>query len=447
MRHSSGERKGPRGPALLALLLLATVAGAEPLAERVDRLAAPYVECSAFLGMVVGVFDGSEELLRGYGEGRPGPDTVYEIGSVSKVFTGVLLAALVRDGTVRLDQPVAELLPAGATVPATGERRITLVDLSTHSSGLPRMPDNFAPKDPRNPYADYTFDLMLEFLARVKPARAPGAAYEYSNVGAGLLGAALARKAGKTYEVLLEERIAGPLGMKSTVVLLTPELKARLAPGHDALGRPESNWDLVAFAGAGGIRSTGADMMRFLMANLTPTPLNDTLAFAREVRYAPPEANAHRIGLGWHVSPAGVHWHNGQTGGYHSFAAIDTAKRHAVVVLADTATGDVDELGGDLLRMLAGEKIEKVVVKPEILAEYAGTYALSPSFKITVTVEKGRLMVQATGQGKIPVFPTSDTEFFCKVVDARITFERDADGKVRQLVLHQNGQDRPGVRE
>ncbi len=439
---------------MLPLLLLAALLRADPLAERVDRLATPYVEGGLVLGMVVGVYDGGEELIRGYGGGKPGPDTVYEIGSVSKVFTGVLLAALVGDGTVRLDQPVAELLPPGATVPASGERKITLVDLSTHTSGLPRMPDNFAPKDPRNPYADYTFERMVEFLARVKPARAPGAGCEYSNVGAGLLGAVLARKAGKSYEELLAERITGPLGMKSTVVALTPELKARLAPGHDAAGQPESNWDLAAFAGAGGIRSTGADMMRFLRANLSAEkPLGETLAFAREVRYTPSEAGAHRLGLGWHISPSLIHWHNGQTGGYHSFAAIDTAHGRAVVILADTATGEVDALGNEILRMLLGEKVEprqfrkEVAVKPEVLGEYAGTYALFSEVKLTVTVEDGRLMVQATGQQKLPVFAESDTEFFYKVVEARITFERDADGKVKRLVLHQNGQDMAGIRE
>ncbi|MFI5401673.1 MAG: serine hydrolase [Planctomycetota bacterium] len=437
----------------LLLLLLAALVRAEPLAGRVDRLATPYVESGTILGMVVGVFDGSEELIRGYGAGKPGPDTVYEIGSVSKVFTGILLAALVADGTVRLDQPVAELLPMGTKLPVSGERQITLVDLSTHTSGLPRMPDNFAPKDPRNPYADYTFELMAEFLAGVKPARAPGVGYEYSNVGVGLLGVALARKAGKSYEELLVERVTGPLGMKSTVIALTPELKARLAPGHNASGQPESNWDLPAFAGAGGIRSTAADMMRFLRANLDPTPLDETLASAREVRYAPPDASAHRLGLGWHISPASIHWHNGQTGGYHSYTAVDTVRRRAVLILADTATGEVDALGEEILRMILGEKVEPrvfrktVEVKPEILAAYAGTYALFSAFKLTVTVEDGRLMVQATGQPKFPVFALSETEFFYKIVDARITFEKDKDGKVSRIVLHQNGQDMPGIRE
>jgi len=439
----------------LVLLCFACAVAADPLAERVDRLARPYVEGGTVVGMVVGVRDGADECVRGYGDPRPGADTVYEIGSISKVFTGVLLASMARDGLVSLDAPVAGLLAPGTKVPARGERQITLVDLSTHTSGLPRMPDNFAPKDPRNPYADYTVEQMREFLGHVRLASVPGERYAYSNVGAGLLGHALARRAGESYEELLKERITGPLGMESTVVVLTPALKARLAPGHDAVGRPESNWDLPMFAGAGGIRSTAADMMRFLAANLSreETPVVAALAAAREVRFTPREKDAQRMALGWHVSPGGVHWHNGQTGGYHSFVALDTASGRAVLILSDTATGAVDELGWGLLRMLSGEKVEprevrrEVAVEPAVLRDYVGTYRLFSDFKLTVTLEDGRLMVQATGQEKFPVFAASETEFFYKVVDARITFERDAAGKVKRLVLHQNGRDLPGIRD
>jgi CubicO group peptidase (beta-lactamase class C family) len=192
-------------------------------------------------------------------------------------------------------------------------------------------------------------------------------------------------------------------------------------------------------------------MMRFLRANLAreKTALSERLALAREVRFA----EAPRVALGWHVDENGVCWHNGQTGGYHSFAAIDPARGHAVVVLADTATGEVDTLGFDILRVLAGANVEprrarrEATVKPEILAGYAGTYALFSDFKLTVTVEDGRLMVQATGQEKFPVFAESESRFFYKVVDAQITFERGGDGEVKRLVLHQNGQDMPGIRE
>ena len=195
--------------------------------------------------------------------------------------------------------------------------------------------------------------------------------------------------------------------------------------------------------------------MRFLAANLSQedSPVVAALAAAREVRFTPREAGANRMALGWHVSPGGVFWHNGQTGGYHSFVALDIASGRAVVILADTATGAVDELGWELLAMLAGEEVEprrvrkEIAVEPGLLAEYVGTYRLFSDFKLTVTLEDGRLMVQATGQEKFPVFAESETEFFYKVVDARLTFVREADGKVKRVVLHQGGRDLPGIRE
>jgi len=433
------------------LLLLAAAVAAEPLAARVDRLARPYRDGGRVAGMVVAVHADGEDVFLGYGDPLPDRDTVYEIGSVSKVFTGVLLASMAGDGTVRLEQPVAELLPEGV-LPGS---KIALVDLSTHTSGLPRMPNNFEPKDPANPYADYTVEQLYAFLNRCHPARAPKEDYEYSNLGAGLLGHALARKAGKSYEALLAERVTGPLGMASTVVALTPALKERLAPGHDYNGHVVANWDLPTFAGAGGIRSTAADMMVFLKANLEgkDDALHRALAEARKVHWTPPDPRAHRLGLGWHISPLAVRWHNGQTGGYHAFAAVDPERGQALVILANSGVGDPDELARQILRMLHGEKVEplrvrkEIAVDPEALQAYAGTYRILSDVSLTVTVEDGKLMVQATNQAKFQVYPEAPDEFFYKVVDAQLTFVRGPDGKVASVVLHQNGQDLPGKRE
>ncbi|MFB3067138.1 MAG: serine hydrolase, partial [Planctomycetota bacterium] len=157
---------------LLILLVALPCAAAKDLAREVDALAQPAIESGIVVGMTIGVIEARarKPWVRGYGlatmgeEGAPDQDTVYEIGSISKVFTGVLLAALVQDGSVRLDQPLEQLLPDTVQVPAHGGRKITLVDLSTHTSALPRMPSNFAPKDPNNPYADYTPALMYAFL-------------------------------------------------------------------------------------------------------------------------------------------------------------------------------------------------------------------------------------------------------------------------------------------
>ena len=223
--------------------LLAAPARADHKAE-IDRLVQPLLEHKLIVGCVIGVIDGDEREVHGYGEVTVGdgrtPDgaTIYEIGSVTKAFTGTLLADMIERGEVKLDQPIAELCPKGVTPPEfAADQPITLMHLATHTSGLPRLPDNMAPKDPLNPYADYTAKQMDEFLNKHKLRRAPGE-YEYSNFGAGLLGELLARRAGKTYEALVVERIADPLGMDDTRITLTKEQQARFAPAYNGALAP-----------------------------------------------------------------------------------------------------------------------------------------------------------------------------------------------------------------
>jgi CubicO group peptidase (beta-lactamase class C family) len=243
----------------------------ETLEAAVDRLV--HAHRASVVGMSVGVAHGDTVLLKGYGrvehdrDVKPNADSVYEIGSISKVFTGVLLAILVGDGVVRLDQPVQDLLPDSVTVPAFDGRRITLLDLTTHTAALPRMPTNFAPRDFTNPYADYSVERMYAFVSAWKLPYAPGTKYLYSNLGAGFLGHALARRAKKSYEDLLVARIAEPLGMKSTRITLTDEMRRRLAAPHDGSLRPGHMWDIPTLAGAGGIRSTARDMLVFLRSS------------------------------------------------------------------------------------------------------------------------------------------------------------------------------------
>ena len=150
------------------------------------------------VGMVVGIVNSRERKVVAYGktdlEGdtEVGANTVFEIGSVSKVFTGTLLADAVKRGELRLEDPVSRFLPESVTVPSKDGKEITLLDLATHRSGLPRMPTNFKPADPQNPYADYTVANMYEFLSGYSLTRPVGEAFEYSNLGAGLLGHVLA---------------------------------------------------------------------------------------------------------------------------------------------------------------------------------------------------------------------------------------------------------------
>ena len=261
--------------ALLALGWLVIPAIAEPpvlpddVRENVVQRVDDKFSASVVIGMVnadgvVYFAHGTTALSGGV---TPDENTVYEIGSISKVFTGTLLADMVEKGTVALEDPVARHLPDEVSVPARGETPIRLVDLATHRSGLPRMPDNVDPADPLNPYADYTVEDLYEFLGSHELARDVGEGHEYSNLGMGLLGHVLERISGKTYEQLVGERIAGPLGMASTGITLTPELKERMVRPH-AMTIEVEPWDIPTLAGAGALRSTAKDMVAFLAANM-----------------------------------------------------------------------------------------------------------------------------------------------------------------------------------
>jgi CubicO group peptidase (beta-lactamase class C family) len=221
---------------------------------KLDALARPLVDHGWVAGLSIGLVSESGSQFVGYGHttdaNSPAPNeiTEFEIGSVTKVFTGLLLADMIERGLVKLDTPIQELLGDSIKAPE-GERAITLVDLATHSSGLPRMPSNFDPKDSGNPYADYTVEQMKKFLEGYKLARQPGAKSDYSNLGVGLLGHALALKAGTSYEALVRERICTPLAMEDTRITLTDDQRARLASGHDADGNSQANWDCRLWRG------------------------------------------------------------------------------------------------------------------------------------------------------------------------------------------------------
>ena len=145
-------------------------------------------------------------------------DTIFEIGSVTKVFTSLLLAEMVSRKEVALDDPAAQYLPEPVRMPERSGKAITLLDLSMHCSGLPRVPGNLNPKDPANPYADYSVDDLYQFLSGYTLPRDPGSEVECSNLGAGLLGHILARRAGTDYETLVRARITEPLSMPDTVL-------------------------------------------------------------------------------------------------------------------------------------------------------------------------------------------------------------------------------------
>ncbi|MGA2183808.1 MAG: serine hydrolase [Bryobacteraceae bacterium] len=445
---------------LILLTLLTPWLGAasdgiqETLANRVDQKKA--------VGIVVATIDANGRNVVSFGKIAkdraeiPDANTVFEIGSVTKAFTSLLLADMVERGEVRLDTPVADLLPKTVKVPSRNGRQITLLDLSTQSSGLPRLPANLRPADLANPYADYSAARLYEFLSGYTLPRDPGEKYEYSNLGAGLLGHALALKAGMSYEELVRKRILEPLGMHSTSIALTDDQKKRLAPGYNAALNPAKNWDFDALAGCGALRSTANDMLRFLSANLelTDTPLKAALRRMRSVR-KPTGVPDLDIAMAWHVFTkfgGEIIWHNGGTGGYRSFVGFDPAAKKGVVILCNTFM-DNDDLGLHILdsrypvaRFSAAREHVQIAVDPEVFKRYEGEYQLAPAFTIKVTRDGNRLLAQATNQPAFEIFAEKENEFFYKVVDAQITFVVDSAGRTTHLVLHQNGQDMKAVR-
>jgi CubicO group peptidase (beta-lactamase class C family) len=314
-------------------------------------------------GLVIGVVDHGAKQVFAYGTAKP--DSIFEIGSISKTFTGLLLAQMVQQQKVKFDEPVRELLPAG-TVARPAGAEITLLDLATQHSGLPRMPDNFHPADNQNPYADYRPADLYAFMAKQGVAKPSAPPFLYSNLGVGLLGQALAVRAGTSYADLLQTQITGPLGMNDTVIKLSPAQQLRFIPGHDGNHRPAHAWDLDALAGAGAIRSTANDMLIYLDANLHPEKLPPTAgktlqaAITRSHELRADAGSALRIALAWlYKADTDTYWHNGGTGGYSAFTFFSPSKDCAVIVLVNSspdATGSfADRVGQHIMERLMGK--------------------------------------------------------------------------------------------
>jgi serine-type D-Ala-D-Ala carboxypeptidase/endopeptidase len=442
--------------ALLAASILASAAAARApslLPARVEQAIHARIADGEYPAMVVAVIDGNRSHVYGFGKlangQAPSADTIFQIGSITKTFTATLLAEAVNNHEVKLDTPVAKLLP-GFTIPSRNGKLITLGELAMQDSGLPRLPGNMDMANVHDPYADYDAAKLKDFLSTYKLSRDPGASYEYSNLGVGLLGFALAQHAGTAYGKLLRTRIFKPLDMTSSSATFSTPLNADWAMGHDESGKPAKPWHLDALAGAGAINSTGADMLRYLEANLGQG--HGALQAAMQLAHQPRRAigGDERIGLVWmtrHDEDGDIVWHNGMTGGYASFIGFSADGRRGVVILTDIQQS-VDDLGfATLLPDAPLAPAEKqIAMSASQLDAYVGDYQLAPGFILHVFRQAGQLLAQATGQGAFPIFASADDRFFARVADIRIDFQRDRQGKVTSLVLHQNGHDSPARR-
>lgn len=439
-----------RWAAVTSILLLLSFSGGPVASAAVppdfQGILNEHVSGPAGTGIVVGVLDHGTVTF--YAAGASGLDrpldehTVFEIGSITKTFTAALLASMVLDHSVSLNDPVAKYLPPSVHVPSRHGKQITLLNLATQHSGLPRLPTNMDQNEANDPYAGYSVQKMYAFLNSYALPRDPGAQFEYSNYGVALLGIALANRAHTSYAHLLQTRILMPLGMQETALssTMTAELAARMATGHNEDGDAVKPWSMQAIAPAGAIRSSAADMLKFVRCALGQGPLAKACLFAEQPRATFPGGH---IGLVWlHGDVQQVIFHNGATGGFTSCLAVSPDRTKGVIVLSNGGS-NTDDIAFHAL------DAKSVVPKPQAVAQldeatlsgYAGTYT-APALNLTFTVTHapGKLAAQLSGQPSARIYPSAKDHFYYRVVPATIDFTRDANGNVNALVIHQDGQ-------
>ncbi|MGZ5192051.1 MAG: serine hydrolase domain-containing protein [Flavisolibacter sp.] len=331
----------------------------------VHTAAQSYITLEATTGMSIGILKDGKTYFYHYGETEKGKNklpndkTIYEIGSISKTFTAILLAYAVNERKLNLNDPINNHMPSSIPAIHFQDEPVTIKMLSNHSSGLPRMPPNFTSfvNDPLNPYKNYGVEQLYKFYTTFKMDRKPGSSYDYSNLAVGTLGVILENIYKKTYEALLIEKICTPLKMNDTRQLIRKSDSARFAKGYTETGKYNGPGDMKSLAAAGAIRSTISDMLHYAKANLdnTPSTLNKAIQSTHGLTFSD---GHNQMALGWHIIKPGkeeILFHNGGTGGYRSYLAINKNKKFAVVILSNTAIG-TESVGDELMKWLEENK-------------------------------------------------------------------------------------------
>jgi CubicO group peptidase (beta-lactamase class C family) len=394
----------------------------EILARRID-------ERRQSVGMAAGIVDADGRRVAAYGSFAKGDpravdgDTIFEIGSVTKVFTSLLLADMVERNEVALDDPAAKYLPGTVKMPERSGKRITLLDLVTHRSGLPPL---LIP-------GDHGVEDLYRSLSGYELPRDPGSEYEYSNAGAGLLGHLLAERAGTDYESLIQARITRPLGMADTGIALSAPQKRRMATGHNALLAPVAHSNIpTPLLGAGALRSSANDMLTFVEALLgyRDSPLGPAMKAMSGIRI-------HSI------DGREIAGHGGRTEGFCASLGYDAKERAGVVVFSNAAI-DVDDIGLQLLGRKISARAE-ISIDGALLDGYVGRYQVTPNLIFEITRDGERLFAQGlAGEMVLPkfeLFAEGEKKFFAKVADHQITFETGSEGQATSLVLRRGGRD------
>lgn len=327
--------------------------------KKVDTAARLYIQKANTVGLSIGILKNGIIHTYNYGETAignaklPNANNLFEIGSITKTFTATLLAYYVNEGKIKLTDPITKFLPD--SVAANKElQAVTLLTLSNHTSGLPRLPDNFEyhSSDPLNPYKDYTKEYLFSYLKTCKLNSKPGEVYAYSNLAVGLLGTILEKVSGKSFEQMVQEIICEPLGMKATAIYLTPGLRQRFVTVYNEDSKATSAWDFGVLAPCGALRSTVNDLLIYAKGNMIKSDTKLSRAF--ELTHQVTFNKDAKLGLNWHIIKVdGVEYifHNGGTYGCSSFLAFNTEKNIAIVVLSNAGVS-TDELGTNILKKI-----------------------------------------------------------------------------------------------
>lgn len=375
----------------------------------------------------------------------PDADSFFEIGSITKTFTALLLADAVVRGELRLDDAVETVLPDGIRLRDVQGDPIRWRDLATHRSGLPRLPPNMMPARPTDPYADYGAESLLLFLKSWKPEVARDSRYVYSNLGFGLLGQALAWRERAGYQALLTRRVLEPLGLQG-MVGFDAGLPRPVLQGHGADRKPVSAWHFTdAIAGAGALRASVRGLLRYAHAAMGgfEHPLRDAFALCLQ-RQGDSDKPINPTGLAWLLAPLDgrtVFNHDGGTAGFSSSLWLDPQRGYATVVLANAQVG-VNDLALHILepriplKDFAATRQPAIEIDAARLAPLAGVYALNAQFKLRLRAEGQRLFAQATGQGEFELFAKTPRRFFARVTPLEIEFDGEQ-GPPQALTLFQ----------
>jgi D-alanyl-D-alanine carboxypeptidase len=435
---------------LLAFALVCLPASEQDYAARADAFVSAFVNQGKFMGSVLVAKDGKPVFRKGYGFANlewdiPNtPDTKFRIGSITKQFTAMAILQLVEAGKLSLEDPVKKYY---SEAPAAWEK-ITIHHLLTHTSGIPSytsLPNFFRDKarDPMKPaeIVKLTQDKPLEFE--------PGEKMVYNNTGYVLLGHVIEKVSGGDYGAYMRKNIFEPLGMKDSGYDEHKIVIKKRASGYSPDRTNAPYLDMTLPHAAGALYSTVDDLLIWDQALYAGKLISKE---SYEKMFTPVKND---YAYGWVVRTSGGRKEIAHGGGIHGFNTAFirfSDDRVTVAVFANLNGPWADRIAKDLAKMHFGEKVEppgekkEISLAPEKLDSFPGVYEIKPDFKITVTREGNQLLAQATNQPKVPIFPSTETTFFYKVVDAELVFQRDASGKVTSLTLKQNGREMPGKR-